>query len=82
VNVEERPIEISEVFELATAKRLTEAAGIGTAATVAPIGRLRWRDREVDLAPGPGGLLERARVQLDRIRTGEAADRHGWLLKI
>lgn len=82
VNVEERPIEISEVFELAAAKRLTEAAGIGTAATVAPIGRLRWRDREIDLTPAPGGLLERARVQLDRIRTGEAADRHGWLLRI
>lgn len=45
VTVEERSIEISEVFELAAAKRLTEAAGIGTA------------DRALSLA-GPGNRLD------------------------
>ena len=46
VPVEERRIAIDEVFEAHAAGRLQAAAGIGTAATIAPIGRLRHKDRK------------------------------------
>lgn len=83
IDVEERPIGIDEVFEMAKAGRLTEAAGVGTAATVAPIGRIRWRDQEIDLGAGSeGGVLARARAELEGIRTGAAPDSRGWLRRV
>jgi len=81
VTIEERSVAIEEVFELRAAGRLTEAAGVGTAATIAPIGRIRYRDREIDLTPvGSDSILERVRVKLEAICTGREADRHGWLM--
>lgn len=83
VPVEERRITIDEVFEAHQAGTLEAAAGIGTAATIAPIGRLRHRDREITLpAVAPGSPLTRAGHELDAIRLGSAPDRHGWLLAI
>ena len=79
--IEERPVAIDEVFELYAAGRLTEAAGVGTAATIAPIGRIGYRNREIELAPvGSDSLLERVRMKLEAIRTGRETDRHSWLM--
>lgn len=81
ITIKERSVAIDEVFELRAAGRLSEAAGVGTAATIAPIGRIRYRDQEIDLTPlGSDSILERVRVKLEAIRTGREADRHGWLM--
>lgn len=78
--VEERRIAIEEVFAAHDAGRLQGAAGVGTAATIAPIGRLRHKDREISVAPlGPNSPLARAGAALDAIRSGRAADTHGWM---
>ncbi|HKX26410.1 MAG TPA: branched-chain amino acid aminotransferase, partial [Blastocatellia bacterium] len=83
IAVDERQMAIDEVFALHESGRLTEAAGVGTAATVAPIGRIRYRDREIDLKPGSRpSVLDRAREQLEAIRSGRAEDRHGWLMPL
>jgi branched-chain amino acid aminotransferase len=83
IAVEERPISIDEVFEAHAAGRLDSAAGIGTAATIAPLGRLRHRDREITIgAVTPDSPLGRAAAELDAIRTGQKPDRHGWLMAI
>jgi len=83
IPVDERRISIDEVFEAYDAGTLQGAAGIGTAATVAPIGRLRYRDREISLpALAPDSPLTRAAQQLDAVRTGAAADVHGWLFEV
>jgi branched-chain amino acid aminotransferase len=79
VRVEERPIAIEELFELHAAGRLTEGAGVGTGVALAPLGRVRWRDREIDLTPRGDSLLARVGAQLDAIRTGKAPDPHGWV---
>ena len=47
VPVEERRITIDEVFEAHAAGTLQGAAGVGTAAMIAPLGRLRHKDREI-----------------------------------
>src|SRR5690606_32308677 len=81
--VEERPIAIDEVFEAHAAGRLECAAGVGTAATIAPIGRLRHKDREITIAaPAPGSPLAVVGETLDRLRTGQSPDPHGWMLEV
>ena len=83
VPVEERMISIDEVFEAHAAGRLDSAAGIGTAATIAPLGRLRHRDREITVgAVTPDSPLGRAAAELDAIRTGQKPDRHNWLMPV
>jgi branched-chain amino acid aminotransferase len=83
VAVEERQIAIDEIFSLREEGRLTEAAGVGTAATIAPIGRVRYRDREIDLTlQGGESVLEQVRLRLEAIRTGRESDSHGWLMTL
>ena len=81
--VEERKISIEEVFEAHKKGNLQGAAGIGTAAVIAPIGRLRHKDREIKLpAMTPDSPLGRAGAELEAIRSGAKPDRHNWLLSI
>ncbi len=82
IGVEERRIAIDELFALHEAGRVTEAAAVGTAASVAPIGRIRWRDREADFTPRGESLIARVGERLDAIRTGRAPDAHGWMMPV
>jgi branched-chain amino acid aminotransferase len=83
IPVEERRISIDEVFDAAANGALQGAAGIGTAAVIAPIGRLRHKDREITVpAMTPDSLLGRAGAELEAIRSGAKPDRHNWLLTI
>jgi branched-chain amino acid aminotransferase len=82
LRVEERAIAIDELFDLHAAGRVTEAAGVGTAATVVPIGRIGWRDRHIRFEPKSPSVLERLRQELEAVRTGRKPDRHGWLTEI
>jgi branched-chain amino acid aminotransferase len=80
VTVEERRVPIDELFERHAAGKLTQAAGVGTAATVAPIRKIRYHHREIELAPhDQQSPLERARKELEAIRTGQMPDTRGWL---
>jgi branched-chain amino acid aminotransferase len=81
VPVEERRISIDELFERDAQGKTTQAAGVGTAATVAPIRKIRFENREIEMsALDADSPLERARLQLEAIRTGGMADTHGWLM--
>jgi branched-chain amino acid aminotransferase len=83
VPVAERRIAIDEVFEAHGSGRLQAAAGVGTAATIAPIGRLRYKDQEITVpAVTSDSPLGRVGAALDAIRTGAAADRHGWMVGV
>jgi branched-chain amino acid aminotransferase len=81
--VEERPITIDEVFDAHAKGTLNGAAGIGTAAVIAPLGRLRHKDREITIPPmTPESPLAKAGAELEGIRSGRIADRHNWLVSI
>jgi branched-chain amino acid aminotransferase len=83
VRVEERRISIDEVLDAHAAGTLQAAAGIGTAATIAPIGRLRHKDREITCPPvAPGSPFARAADELNAIRTGQKADPYGWMQRV
>ena len=81
--VEERQISIDEVVSAHDAGKLTEAFGVGTAAIVAPIALIKYRDRELQFsAPAETSVAAKLRAQLMAIQTGVAPDRHNWLMPV
>ncbi len=83
VPIEERRITIDEVFDAHAKGSLQGAAGVGTAAVIAPIGRLSHKGREITVpAMTADNPLMRAGAELEGIRSGKIADRHGWLVSI
>lgn len=77
--VEERAIGIDEIDEAADAGVLEEMFACGTAAVVAPIGRLNYRGRNiVPAGPIPGPVTQSLYDELSGIQYGRVPDRHGW----
>jgi branched-chain amino acid aminotransferase len=91
VEVQERLIPIEEIFAAHSKGLLQEAFGAGTAATVAPIGRI-GHDGSVPALEGypeiilpPVDQLKIAPELLKRltnIRVGREADLHGWVVPV
>lgn len=83
IKVEERLISIDEVAEAFDQGILTEAFGMGTAATIAHISKINYQGRDLVLPP----VSERKYGQmvlekLDAIKTGKAADPYKWVVKL
>lgn len=77
--VEERALGIDEVIEAEKAGRLEEMFACGTAAVVAPIGRLNYRGRDIaPTGPIPGPITQSLYDELSGIQYGRVPDRHGW----
>lgn len=77
--VEERAVHVDELRSWAAAGG--EAALSGTAAVLAPVGRLVWADGdEVTFGDGGvGGNVLELREALTALHRGETDDTHGWL---
>ena len=81
--VEERRVSSREIVAAIQEGRLTEAFGVGTAATIAAIATIGHEGHDYDLAPlADGSFARRVGAALDAIRTGQAADPHGWMVAI
>ncbi len=82
--VDERRFTLEEWRDGVRSGRLTEVFACGTAAVVTPVGRLAWRDGEVDCAPGgeAGPVTRRVRQALVDIQYGRAEDTFGWLHRV
>ncbi|MDG4794953.1 branched-chain amino acid aminotransferase [Micromonospora sp. WMMD1082] len=84
LEVEERPVAISEWQEGAATGAITEVFACGTGAVVTPVGRLVWEGGEVT-APMTGAddsVAMRVRRQLMDIQYGRAADPYGWMTRL
>ena len=79
---EERRISVSELLAGVDAGTLTEAFGVGTAATIAPIQRLGLEGRDVRLPDLADSVAERVKAELQGIQAGRIEDRHGWLREL
>ncbi len=83
ITAEQRQISIDEVLSAHAAGKLTEAFGAGTAAIVAPIACIRYRDRELQFpAVSDSSVSARLRSRLVAIQTGREPDKHNWLLPV
>jgi branched-chain amino acid aminotransferase len=81
--VEERRITIDEILSAHSAGKLTEAFGVGTAAIVAPIALIRYRDHELEFpATSHSSIAARLRSRLVAVQTGREPDQHHWLFPI
>ena len=83
VEVRERPVAMDELADAYANKKLSEAFASGTAATVAPIASIRYRDLDMRLPVQEGASLAgKIGARMDAIRTGQGPDKHGWLLPV
>ncbi len=81
--VEERKVTVKEVIAAAERGTLTEAFGVGTAATIAPIESLGFEDRDYVLpASTKTAFSRRVYDELNGIKHGARPDKFGWVLKI
>ncbi len=83
VRVEERKISVEEVINAIRENRLSEAFGAGTAATIAQIAKIGFRD-ELFTLPAVETRKFSARVKkyLDDLKAGKVADEFNWLLHV
>ena len=78
--ISERNIPVAELLELV---KTHEAALSGTAATLAPVGKLVYRGEEITVRDGEAGRnTARLREALHAIHYGDAPDTHGWLTEV
>ncbi len=83
VSVREEPYAIDQWQADAASGRLREAFACGTAAVVAPIGRVRGAKREIAVSDGEAGpLTTKLRDALVGIQRGTAPDPHGWMERL
>ncbi|MGY2131652.1 branched-chain amino acid aminotransferase [Hymenobacter sp. HD11105] len=81
--VEERKVSIDEILKAQADGTLQEAFGVGTAATIAPIATIGYRDQEYNLPPSSStSFSKRVSQALDAIRTGRETDTHGWMVGV
>ncbi len=81
--VEERRVSSREIVAAIQENRLTEAFGVGTAATVATIATIGHDGHDYDLpALTDSAFARRVGAALEAIRTGNAADPHGWMVAV
>jgi branched-chain amino acid aminotransferase len=83
IPIEERPVTVEEVINAAKNGTLQEAFGAGTAATIAPIAIIGYRDEKIELpALETREMSLKIKAQLDGIKAGTIADTQHWVQKV
>ncbi|MHA2179323.1 MAG: branched-chain amino acid aminotransferase [Candidatus Thorarchaeota archaeon] len=83
MKVNERMIAIDEVIEGIKSGKVREIFGCGTAAIIAPVGYLWYKDTPYEVANGSiGELTQRLFDDLIGIQSGELEDPHDWVVPI
>lgn len=80
--VEERPVSIDEVVAAHQNGTLREVFGTGTAASVAYVEQLDYKDHKISLDTTKYEVGAEVISRLDAIRTGKVPDDKGWNYKI
>ncbi|MGL1888789.1 MAG: branched-chain amino acid aminotransferase [Reichenbachiella sp.] len=81
IKVEEKRLSVKELVEAFGQGKVQEAFGAGTAATISKIKMIGYEDQRFDL-PKETPLANRLFDTLDKIKTGEIEDTHGWVFKV
>jgi branched-chain amino acid aminotransferase len=79
IRVEERRISVAELREGLKSGAVTEAFGVGTAATIAPMALIAFDEEQLDLpAFKDWKIAPQISAELDALRRGRIEDRFGW----
>ena len=83
VEVEERKITVEEIVEGLRNGKVTDAFGAGTAATIAHIAKIGFRDEIFELpAVETREISNKIKDYLNDLKTGRIADEFNWCLKV
>jgi branched-chain amino acid aminotransferase len=83
LNVNERQISIDEVIEGISSGKLIEMFGCGTAAIIAPVGSLWYKEKSYTISDGnTGPLTQHLFDELTGIQSGEREDPYGWVIEV
>jgi branched-chain amino acid aminotransferase len=83
VKVEERKVTVEEIVNAARSGKLQDAFGAGTAATIAPIAKIGFRDEIFNLPSIESRTLSnRIKKELNGIKSGELPDTFNWIMRI
>ena len=83
IPIEERAVTVSEIIEAAKNGTLQEAFGAGTAATIAPIAIIGYRDEKLTLpALETREISLKIKDFLDNIKSGAQPDTQHWIQKV
>lgn len=77
--VEERALGIDEIIDAHKTGRLKEIFGTGTAATIALIKELKYKDYEMVFDVAQWKIAPGVKAKIDAIRYGFQEDKHNWL---
>lgn len=81
--IEERAISIDEVLEADKKGTLQEIFGTGTAAIVANVSHLKYKDTVIELpAVETHKTALMLRNEINKIRSGEVADKYNWVVPV
>lgn len=81
--VEERAIDIHELYDAHAKGALEEVFGTGTAAVVSPVGELNWEGNVITVGDGEAGPAATAFYdRLTGIQNGRLPDPYGWSVEI
>lgn len=78
MQVEIRPIAVNEIIEGIESGAVQEAFGIGTAATIANIEMIGFRDKHYHLDLSKAEFSAKVLTALNEIRYGKVEDKFGW----
>ncbi|MBE0525672.1 MAG: branched-chain amino acid aminotransferase, partial [Candidatus Thorarchaeota archaeon] len=83
LEVKERPVSIDEVIEGIASGKVVEMFGCGTAAIIAPVGALWYKDNNYTVSDGmTGNLTQHLFDELTGIQSGERPDPYGWVVEV
>ena len=82
-SVEERAVSVAEIVEALRNGTLTDAFGAGTAATIAQLSAIGYRDEHFELPPVEDREISNALLErMSSIKTGRTEDPYGWLVRV
>lgn len=82
IDVEVRPVKVSEIVAAAKKGELKEIFGAGTAATINPIVGFGYKGEEYDLPTLEDSYASKLKIQLKEIQANLAEDPFGWRYEV
>jgi len=83
IPTEERRVAVAELESGILDGSVTEAFGVGTAATIAPMATISFNGKDLALPDASDWrIAPRLSVELDAIRRGRIEDRFGWNIPV